>query len=264
MEEYLQYMKTLRSQMNDVEDQVAKISVEEQMQITTIEILEKDLDLAKSDIRRLKEDTDQMVKAKGLICSQILEKQRKIASMESDSSTLTQTLELIQQERVSLSTKLVEKGAYYTKVAEDMNTKLQEQQVKDKVNNQTGETEGSCMVEINLIADNLDEAKNLKIKLDSSKAELDWVTQMKSKLVSDNSKAKQSVELVKSRIHDFKPELWAMDIKTLEEEHRALLSDKAGETEFLQSVRNQIEKLMEISLVVNCACGGEYKVDLRV
>ncbi|XP_059637452.1 uncharacterized protein LOC132279478 isoform X5 [Cornus florida] len=231
MEEYLQYMKTLRSQMNDVEDQVAKISVEEQMQITTIEILEKDLDLAKSDIRRLKEDTDQMVKAKGLICSQILEKQRKIASMESDSSTLTQTLELIQQERVSLSTKLVEKGAYYTKVAEDMNTKLQEQQVKDKVNNQTGETEGSCMVEINLIADNL---------------------------------AKQSVELVKSRIHDFKPELWAMDIKTLEEEHRALLSDKAGETEFLQSVRNQIEKLMEISLVVNCACGGEYKVDLRV
>lgn len=67
MEEYLQYMKTLRSQMNgsylsllkfyselrwwinfienlDVEDQAAKISVEEQMQITTIQSLEKDLD----------------------------------------------------------------------------------------------------------------------------------------------------------------------------------------------------------------------------
>ena len=77
MEEYLQYMKTLRSQMNgtvplslslslytpyfklqrrsvtitwnkyikiDVEDQAAKISVEEQMQLTSIQTMEKDLD----------------------------------------------------------------------------------------------------------------------------------------------------------------------------------------------------------------------------
>ncbi|KAF7849488.1 hypothetical protein BT93_L0730 [Corymbia citriodora subsp. variegata] len=43
MEDYLQYMKTLRCQMNDVEDQAAKISVEEQMQITTIQSLESDL-----------------------------------------------------------------------------------------------------------------------------------------------------------------------------------------------------------------------------
>jgi chromosome segregation ATPase len=90
MEEYLQYMKTLRSQMNDVEDQAAKISVEEQMQLTSIQTMEKDLDSAKSETKKLKEDTDQMMKAKGLICSQILEKQRKIASLESDSSTLTQ------------------------------------------------------------------------------------------------------------------------------------------------------------------------------
>lgn len=80
MEDYLQYMKTLRTQMNgtlffilciwtasipfisilnfayvyisnytksmivEVEDQAAKISVEEQMHITTIQNLEKDLD----------------------------------------------------------------------------------------------------------------------------------------------------------------------------------------------------------------------------
>ncbi|BAU03332.1 hypothetical protein VIGAN_UM078700 [Vigna angularis var. angularis] len=40
-----------------------------------------------------------------------------------------QTLELIQQERVGLSSKLSEKRAYYSKVAEDMNAKLQKQQV---------------------------------------------------------------------------------------------------------------------------------------
>ncbi|CAL5417209.1 unnamed protein product [Camellia sinensis] len=128
MEDYLLYMKTLRSQMNDVEDQATKISVEEQMQITTIQTLQKDLDLAHSDIKQLKEETDQMVKAEGQICAQILEKQRKIAYMESDSSTLSQTLELIQQERVSLSAKFVEKSTYYTKVFENINAKLQEQQ----------------------------------------------------------------------------------------------------------------------------------------
>lgn len=33
-----------------------------------------------------------------------------------------------------------------------------------------------------------------------------------------------------------------MDIKTLEEEYKALLSDKAGEFEYLQSLQGQIEK----------------------
>ncbi|KFK28808.1 hypothetical protein AALP_AA7G051600 [Arabis alpina] len=41
MDEYLQYMRTLRL---DVEDHAAKVSVEEQMQVTTIKTLEKDLD----------------------------------------------------------------------------------------------------------------------------------------------------------------------------------------------------------------------------
>ncbi|XP_062152019.1 uncharacterized protein LOC133860424 [Alnus glutinosa] len=129
MDEYLQYMKTLRSQMNDVEDQAAKISVEEQMQLTTIQTMEKDLNSAKSETKQLQEDTDLMMKAKGQICSQILEKQRKIASLESDSSTLTQTLELIRQERANFSAKVMEKSTYYTKVAEDMNAKLRQQQV---------------------------------------------------------------------------------------------------------------------------------------
>ncbi|KAJ6433742.1 hypothetical protein OIU84_017445 [Salix udensis] len=93
MEEYLHHMKTLRSQMNEVEDQAAKISVEEQTHITTIQTLEKDLVSAKSEIKRLKEDTEQMMKARGEICSQILEKQRKSAVLDSDSHTLAQVFQ---------------------------------------------------------------------------------------------------------------------------------------------------------------------------
>ncbi|GMP79015.1 hypothetical protein CsSME_00034726 [Camellia sinensis var. sinensis] len=262
MEDYLLYMKTLRSQMNDVEDQATKISVEEQMQITTIQTLQKDLDLAHSDIKQLKEETDQMVKAEGQICAQILEKQRKIASMESDSSTLSQTLELIQQERVSLSAKFVEKSTYYTKVSENINAKLQEQQIKDKTGEQIGETEGKCSIESYIISENVDHVKNLVTKLQSAKAKFDLVTQTKSKFVLENSKVKQSVELVKCRISDFKPELWAMNVKTLEEEYQALLSDRAGETEYLHSLQQQFERLKDISHVVKCACGEEYNVEV--
>ncbi|KAJ0930080.1 hypothetical protein HanPSC8_Chr04g0145171 [Helianthus annuus] len=104
MDEYLQYMKTSRSHMNDVEDQAAKISVEEQMQITSIQTLTKEIDLVKAEIKRLKEDSDVLKNTKEYICLKILERQRKIALLENDSSTLSQTLELIQQERVNLST----------------------------------------------------------------------------------------------------------------------------------------------------------------
>ncbi|KAG6719474.1 hypothetical protein I3842_03G007500 [Carya illinoinensis] len=276
MDEYLQYMKTLRSQMNDVEDQAAKISVEEQMQLTTIQTMENDLNSAKSETKKLKEDTEQMRKEKGQICSQILEKQRRIASLESDSSTLTQTLDLIQQEKASFSAKLIEKSIYDTKVAEDINCKLQEQQdwvnshdisrelgehglVKTRVDEQTG---GKSGINSDLIMDNLgNEAKmSLAVKLDSAKANLNAISEMKSNLVMENSKMMQLLEQVRCRANEFKPELRAMDIKTLEEEHRALLSDKAGETEYLQSLLDQIGKLKGISHVVKCACGEEYEV----
>ncbi|XP_062153905.1 uncharacterized protein LOC133862063 isoform X3 [Alnus glutinosa] len=223
MEEYLQYMKTLRSQMNDVEDQAAKISVEEQVQLTAIQTMENDLNSAKSETKKLQEDTDLMMKAKGQICSQILEKQRKIASLESDSSTLTQTLELIQQERANFSAKVMEKSTYYSKVAEDMNAKLQQQQdwvrsqklsreleehdlVNVRIDEQTGQTEGKATIDSDLIMDNLENGakKNLMVKLDSAKANLDEISRMKSKLVMENSKTKQFLEQVKCKANDFK------------------------------------------------------------
>ncbi|KAL5704013.1 hypothetical protein ACHQM5_022492 [Ranunculus cassubicifolius] len=109
MEEYLQNVKSWRSQINDVEDQAAKISVEEQSQITSIQSMEIDLESVKSKIKGLKEETKLMVNAKNQICTQILDKYKRNAALEAESSKLSQTLELTQQEKVSLSSKLIEK-----------------------------------------------------------------------------------------------------------------------------------------------------------
>ncbi|XP_021300023.1 uncharacterized protein LOC110428506 [Herrania umbratica] len=282
MEEYLHFMKTLRSQINDVEDQASKISAQEQMHFTTIQALQNDIVSVKSQAKQLREDTEKMVKAKGQICSEIIGKQRKITSLESDSFALTQTLELIQQEKISLTFKLIEKSTYYSKVAMDLSTKLQKQQdwVKSKktgrqteehglVNNkhdeQMTESEGKCGIENHPIMDYVNnEADNdLIVKLDLAKAKLDGIVQMKAKLVTDNGKIKESIEEAKCRANNFKPELLEMSTVTLEGEYKVLLSDTDGETEYLCSLQNQIERMKGISNVIKCACGEEYTVKLR-
>ncbi|XP_047328445.1 uncharacterized protein LOC124931908 [Impatiens glandulifera] len=274
MEDYLQYVKALRAQMNDAEDQTEKLYIEEQIQITTVQALEKDLDLVKLRTRQLKEDHDQMNKAKGHICSQILEKNKKIASMEADSITLSQTLDLIQQEKAGLSAKLVEKRTYYSDVAEGMSAKLQGQQEWMKTHKRSSTTGPNILTtdvfikQANYVPGTqsdediiLGEAhvKELMTKSESEKAQLDMVTQSKSKLVLVNSKVKKSVELLKCKINDFKLELQSMDIKTLEEEYQALISDRDGEIEFFQSLNQQIKKLKGISNVTLCACGETTK-----
>ncbi|BAT89148.1 hypothetical protein VIGAN_06002700 [Vigna angularis var. angularis] len=283
MEEYLQYMKTLRSQMNDVEDEAAKISVEEEMQLTNVRTLESDIESAKSGITQLKEDTEKMRAAKGEICSKILEKQKRIASLEFDTIKLSQTLELIQQERVGLSSKLSEKRAYYSKVAEDMNAKLQKQQewvsstrkisrelqkhdlATGKVVGEISKAEGKTGATCNLLVDNLGSVArtNLINELDSAKARLEEILTLKAKVLTENTKIKLAIEDVKCRENEFKPELKAAGLTALEEEYKALLLDKAGETEYLQSLENQVEKLKEIRHVVKCACGEEYNVALN-
>ncbi|XP_048130144.1 kinectin isoform X2 [Rhodamnia argentea] len=277
MEEYLQYMKTLRCQMNDVEDQAAKISVEEQMQTTTIQSLESDLTSAKSEIQKLKEETEQMMTAKGQICSQILDKQRKVTSLESDCLTLTQTLELVHQERVSLSGKLVEKSTYYAKVAEDINVKFQQLQgwlncripssdteVKETMDEEKVAAVARGKLSNHLLTDNVNNeaSKELTFSVDSATAKLDEIKRTKAKLAAENSAMKQRIEQMKSQSNEFQEELRAMDVKTLEREQKALLADIVGETEFLKSLQNQIEKLKGISQLAKCACGQEYKIEL--
>ncbi|KAJ8763783.1 hypothetical protein K2173_003565 [Erythroxylum novogranatense] len=230
MEEYLQCMKTLRSQINEVEDQSAKITAEEQTLMTRIQAMSSDLSSAKSETNRVKEDTHRMIKEKGSLCSEILDKQRKIASLEFDSSTLAQSQVLIQQERLILSSKLVEKRAYYLQTIDDINSKLLQQQdwvisniinkgieehglVKDKFDLQTTQTKGKPAVDwlVRDIPGN-DARKELVAKLDSSEAKLHEITLMKSKLLIENDK----------------PDL-AMDFGTLEDGYKAFLSDKGGE-----------------------------------
>ncbi|XP_022993973.1 uncharacterized protein LOC111489811 isoform X3 [Cucurbita maxima] len=260
MEEYLQYMKTLRLQMS-----------------------------AKSELKQLKEDAERMMRAKGEICSQILEQQRKITSLEHDICTLSQTLELIQQEKVSLGAKIIEKSTYYAKVSEDISLKFQDQQDWVNANMIRGEAEGHELVKFETakrgsetegsydtvggisgtrIYCNLnyvvEERKDLLGKLESAKAKLSQVSKMKCAVVLENSKIGQSIEEVKNELNDFKPELRAMDDVTLEEESKALLSDKAGETEYSRSLQDQIAKLKEISHVIKCTCGKEYKTGISL
>ncbi|XP_019152148.1 PREDICTED: uncharacterized protein LOC109148849 isoform X2 [Ipomoea nil] len=263
MDEYLQCMKTLRSQMNDVEDQATKISVEEQMQLTTLQTLEADLNSVKRQTIQLKEDIDKMVKAKGEICSLILEKRRKFSSLEGNSSTLYQTLELSQQERTNLSTKLLEKRKYYSKVAEDITTHLKEQQhwiddhkcgsfigvnsqAMDTIFKKTGETE----------------VESLSKNFEAANTKLSQLKQLKFELDLENTKLMQSVEFMKKKINDFKPELREMDVKFLEDEHQALSGDKVELTEYVQSLQFQIVKLKGISHTINCCCGEEYKIEM--
>ncbi|KAK4413458.1 hypothetical protein Salat_2758400 [Sesamum alatum] len=223
MEELFQYMKTFRSQINDVADQAAKLSVEEHMLCTTVETLQKDLDLAKNETRQVKEETDQMTKAKGKICSQIMQNQRKIASFESDSSTLSQTLKLMQQEKLSLSAKLVDQSAYYEKVGQDISAQLTEQQQFPEFQNDVGQ---SVMKDFQ-----------------AAQANFDKMEKLKSDLALQNTKLRQSVELVKTKMTEFKSELRQMDEKSLEEELQALLSDKSGEAEYVQSLQLQIMRV---------------------
>ncbi|KVH98229.1 hypothetical protein Ccrd_023517, partial [Cynara cardunculus var. scolymus] len=175
MEEYLQYMKTLRSHMN-----------------------------AKSETKQLKEYSDLMMKAKGEICSKILERQRKIALLENDSSTLSQTLELIQQERVNLSTKLVEKRTSYGKTEEEINTSLKEQQdwltsykpssmvgqhglVNIQIDSRAAESAGNYGAKTLVSSGNLDDAYTMA-KVDTAKAKFDTLTQMRFELASERHK----------------------------------------------------------------------------
>ncbi|XP_020547546.1 uncharacterized protein LOC105174747 isoform X4 [Sesamum indicum] len=240
MEELFQYMKTLRSQINDVADQAAKLSVEEHMLFTTVETLQKDLDLVKNETRQVKEETDQMTKAKGKIYSQILQNQRKIASLESDSSTLSQTLKLMQQEKLCLSAKLVDQSTYYEKVGQDISAQLTEHQ--EWINAQDF---GSRPREVNEKAGGT-KGQSLTKDFQAAQANFGKMEKLKSDLALKNTKS----------------ELRDMDEKSLEEDLQALLSDKSGEAEYVQSLQLQITRVKEISHIVRCSCGEEYNVKL--
>ncbi|XP_022939805.1 uncharacterized protein LOC111445570 isoform X6 [Cucurbita moschata] len=251
MEEYLQYMKTLRLQMSDVEDQVSKISVEEHMHFTTIRTMENDLTAAKSELKQFKEDAERMMRAKGEICSQILEQQRKITSLEHDICTLSQV-------KFETAKRGSETEGSYDTVGGISGTRIYCSPNNLVLN--------SCHGLASVLKHNVLSNVGLQVEerkdLESAKDKLSQVSKMKCAVVLENSKIGQSIEEVKNELNDFKPELRAMDDVTLEEESKALLSDKAGETEYSRSLQDQIAKLKEISRVIKCTCGKEYKAGI--
>ncbi|XP_039171556.1 uncharacterized protein LOC104429335 isoform X2 [Eucalyptus grandis] len=199
----------------------------------------------KSEIQKLKEGTEQIMTAKGQICSQILDKQRKVASLGADCCTLTQTLELVHH-GVSLSAKLVEKSTYYAKVAEDIDVKFQKLQgwlncrmpspdtgVEETLDEEKV-TAGGGKLSNHLLIDNMNKgaSKELIFSVDSVTAKLDEIKRAKAKLAVENFAMKQQIEQLKSQSNEFQEELRVMDIKTLEKEQKVLLADLVGETEF--------------------------------
>ncbi|KAM0007337.1 hypothetical protein Hdeb2414_s0143g00811931 [Helianthus debilis subsp. tardiflorus] len=152
--------------------------------------------LSKSEIKRLKVDSDVMKNAKGDICSKIVERQRKIALLENDSSTLSQD----------------------------------------------------------------DAYKNMVKKIDAAKAKFDNLTQMRSELASEHHKVKQSLEELKCRMDNYEPKLRDMPSEALEEEVRALMSDKSGETEYQESMQSQIDTI-KVNMFLNFGRFADYTLN---
>ncbi|XP_008797748.2 uveal autoantigen with coiled-coil domains and ankyrin repeats [Phoenix dactylifera] len=286
MEMYLENMKSLRSQMHVIEEEAAMRSIEEQKQKTFVGTLEKELQLVRSETEQLNEEVEEMVKTRSHINSEIAEKQRKLSSMQKESSVLSQTLELLQQGRVILSVKIKEKRSYYSKITEELNIKLKEQQdwfnshkqkmiedarpveeypSKPMGNHIHGST--SIMLSKKTSLENMGHEmsgryKDLMTQLESAKNKLEEVEVKKSEINIASSKLKQFVEQLKHQIESVSSPLKEMDDNALEEEYKALMADKAREMEYLQSLKDQINQLEGISQVVTCQCGEEYRVEL--
>ncbi|XP_064978387.1 uncharacterized protein LOC135619872 isoform X2 [Musa acuminata AAA Group] len=256
MEEYMENVKRLRTQIN-----------------------------VRTEIKRLNEEAAEMLKAQAQTSSEIAEKQKKMSSLETESCTLSQTLELLQQEMTTTTLKHKEKRSYYARVTEDLNLKLREQQewynskrqkmkadaasVDDNVDKEIVQTKGSGNAVPSMGAnlgntgnDTSGRNKDLEIELESAKTKLAEIEAKKSEVARDSIKSKQLLEEMSYKLQAAPPALREMDVKALEEEHRSLVADKAGELEYLQSLKERIKQLKNISHIIKCRCGKEYNVEL--
>ncbi|XP_020519466.1 uncharacterized protein LOC18428537 isoform X4 [Amborella trichopoda] len=187
-------------------------------------------------------------------------------------SFYVQSMELLQQETASLFTKIEERRNYFNKVLKDLSTALRERQ--DSYNSQEHGKELKSVVEKNTEKRGRLEAYSefgvwtifFKYLAISFEGNCDEIQLPKEKLeeaeANKKCQSKQTLEQLQRKLDAFPPELKAMDISALEEEHKALISDKAGEISYLQSLQERIEQLKGISQSVKCACGEEYKVEI--
>ncbi|XP_020592786.1 intracellular protein transport protein USO1 [Phalaenopsis equestris] len=235
MEEYLQNLRSLRSQMNDIEEVAAKKSVEEQRQKTAIEALEKDLFSVASETTRISTESEDLEKEKAQICQQIFEKQKKISSFENETSTLSQSLELLRQQAVTASAGLEEKRMYFAKITEDFVFKLQ--QGHDRLKS----------YKLKMIANPREEMstsyKKLITQVESKKNEYEELKIRKSQLHDEIAESKELMAQLELKKETFSPALRTLDMEALLEEHKALLADESGELEYLKSLEDQIKQV---------------------
>ncbi|XP_045087802.1 uncharacterized protein [Aegilops tauschii subsp. strangulata] len=90
MEEYLANMRTLRSYMNDLEEEAAKRSAEEQRQRTAIDAHDSDIALVRAQAKQVSDEAEHLAKARAHVCVEMAEKQGRIASLEVVGATLKQ------------------------------------------------------------------------------------------------------------------------------------------------------------------------------
>ncbi|XP_042407444.1 uncharacterized protein LOC121997216 isoform X1 [Zingiber officinale] len=282
MEEYLENVKRLRSQMNDIEEAAANRSVEEQKQKTAIVALETDISSVKAETKRLNDEAEEMLKAKANIGSEITEKQRKLSLLEAESCSLSQTVELLKQAVANLLLRLKEKRLHYGNISEELNLKVQKQQewynsymlmIEDPTSGM-----GSAEEEIFLDKENKNAAHWMQMSsenmgdentercgdldLKSAKMKLDELEIKKLQIIEDRVKTQQLLEQMNSKMQSTPSALMEMAVKALENEYSSVKADKAGELEYLQSLEARIDQLKNLSYIINCQCGNEYKVEL--
>ncbi|XP_072150520.1 uncharacterized protein [Setaria viridis] len=302
MEEYLENMKSLRSYMNDLEEDAAKRSAEEQQQRTAIDAHDADIALVRAQSKQASEEAEQLATARAQVCVEMLEKQGRIATLDVECATLKQTLELLHQEIASTSAKLNEKRLFYTKTTETLTVKLQEQRewfgslknksttmelhVDENLNmvhskfglrgvahhcikvvtsqcKQTfieGERHGTFNSEGSLDqlgSDVGNKHRELFTQLEAAQLKIEDINSKRSRLLSEISKVKQILEQEKNIFAGFPAALQQMDMKSLEEEYKALQGDKAVEIEYFHSLEETISGMKGISEPVKCCCGLE-------
>jgi len=284
MEEYLENMRSLRSYMNDLEEDAAKRCAEEQQQRTAIEAHDADIALVRAQAKQASEVAGKLATARAQVYVDMTEKQGRIATLDVECATLRQTLELLHQEIASASANLNEKRLFYRKTAETLTVKLQEQQewlgsLKNKSttmephvtasqSKQTfieGEREGTFNSEGSLDKLGSNVGKNhreLYTRLESAQLKIEDINSKRSTLLSEISKVKQSLEQEKNIFSGFPAALQQMAMKSLCEEYNALQGDKVGEIEYFHSLEETIIGMKGVSEPVKCRCGLEYMVEL--
>ncbi|KAJ3693220.1 hypothetical protein LUZ60_008700 [Juncus effusus] len=248
MEEYLENLKSLRSYMNDVEDEAAKRSAEEQSQKTAIGALDIDLKLVKSEIKKVNDETEEMIKEKNKVELEISEKQKKILSLEIECTTLKQTLELLHQEIGAISKKLNSKRSFYTNTTDNFSTGLKDHQEWIHKHKQLKHD------------DQFDQGSQTGEK--EKKTKMEELEAKRSTVRSETLKNKELVEQEKCKIEALPLALRGLELNALETEYESLINDKSGEMEFVRSLQDRINALKVFCNAIECQCGAKYKVEI--